>query len=167
VRTFVAFVLFLGVVAAGAVGAAAGTRLAAAATQPQHETVTLLAPGLSAGPRPGALTSPGGFTGFGGAPALKGEVARVGTVTAVDTETGELTLETRGGGVTVRFTSLDRMFQLQRLTSPLVEGDVVVVRIADGATAGVMRVPPDLDAGVGTSETFRQRGVPPPPPPDR
>jgi hypothetical protein len=57
------------------------------------------------------------------------------------------------------------MFRLGQLAGALAEGDVVVVRIEDGETAGLLRVPPGLDVGVGTSETFRQRGLPPPPPP--
>jgi hypothetical protein len=164
-KAFKAIVLFLGIVAAGAGGAYAGSRLADAATRPPHEQVVLLSPALSAGPRAGALTSPGGFTGFGGAPALNGDVARTGTVTAVDAASGVLTIETPGGEVSVRFTSLARMFRLGQLAGALAEGDVVVVRIEDGETAGLLRVPPGLDVGVGTSETFRQRGLPPPPPP--
>ncbi|MDA1002108.1 MAG: hypothetical protein O3B31_01970 [Chloroflexi bacterium] len=166
-KTFIAFTLLIGIIAAGAGGALMGTRLARAATRPPHQEVLLLAPELSAGPRAGALTSPGGFTGFGGAPALKGDVARAGTVTAVDVETGRLSIESPGGAVSVRFTASDRMFRLGPLTNALAKGDVVLVRVEGGVAAGVMRVPPDLDVGVGTSDTFRQRGVPPPPPPDR
>jgi hypothetical protein len=160
VKTFIAVVVVLGVVAAGAGGAVAGSRLAQATTRPAHEQVFVYAPELSAGARAGALTSRGGFTGFGGAPALKGDVTRTLAITAVDTGTGRLMLADAGSDVTIRFTSRERLFRLEPLDGSLQAGDVVVVRIEQGRVAGIMRVPPDLDAGVGTSETLRQSGLP-------
>jgi hypothetical protein len=164
-RRLVPFALLLGVLFAAADGAFLGTRLARAVTRPGHEDVVIAAPALAAGPRPEALVAPGGFTGFGGAPALGGDVFRAGTVASVDGAGQTLVIQSQGSTATLRYTSTVRFFRLQPLVGSLTPGDLVVVRYQGDQPAGVMRVPADLEQGVGTSQTPHERGLPVIPPP--
>ncbi len=159
------FVLLAGVLLAGAAGASLGARLADAATRPGHTDLVIPAPALAAGPSADALRAPGGFTGFGGAPALSGYVFRTGTVTAVDAAQHSVTVESSGSVATVHYAATTRFFRLAPLTAPLSPGDVIVVRYDGNQPVGVMRVPSDLEQGIGASQSPRERGLPPITPP--
>jgi hypothetical protein len=165
VRRLVPFVLLAGVLIAGAAGALLGARLADAATRPGHEELVIAAPALAAGAAPDALRAPGGFTGFGGTPALTGAVVRAGTVASVDTDAHTITIDAPGSQATVRYSSTVRLFDLKPIAGALAPGDVVVVRFQGDGPVGVMRVPGDLEEGVGASKTPRERGAPIIPPP--
>lgn len=85
-----------------------------------------------------AQRSGGGFTGFGGSPALPGDVLRTGVVGGVDD--GSFTVDAAGASIVVSYGEPQRLFRIERATTPLVEGDVVLVRLVDGAVTGVLRV---------------------------
>jgi hypothetical protein len=165
VRRLVPFALLAGVLLAGAAGIALGTRLAHAATRPAHEDLVVPAPALAAGDAAGALHGPGGFTGFGGAPALGGAVVRAATVAAVDAQAHTITLQSPGSEAVVRYDATVRLFDLKPLDGALAPGDVVVVRYRGDTPIGLMRVPGDLEQGVGASKTPRERGLTPVPTP--
>ncbi|MBM3139294.1 MAG: hypothetical protein FJZ92_03530 [Chloroflexi bacterium] len=149
----------LSVFAAGAAGAFVGARLADAATRPADQHFVIRSPDLAAGPVPGALRSAGGFTGFGGAPALTGEVMRAGEIASVDPRQQQLVIGAPGSEVTIRYASTARLFRLRPLTGALAPGDVVIVRFQGDAPVGVLRVPADLEQGVGSQASPRQRGL--------
>ena len=85
-----------------------------------------------------AQRSGGGFTGFGGSPALAGDVLRSGVVGGVDD--GSFTVDAAGASIVVSYSEPRRLFRIEPATTPLVEGDAVVVRLVDGAVTGVLRV---------------------------
>ncbi len=85
-----------------------------------------------------AQRSGGGFTGFGGSPALAGDVLRAGVVGGI--EDGSFTVDAAGASILVSFSESQRLFRIEPATTPLVEGDVVLVRLVDGTVTGVLRV---------------------------
>ena len=122
-----------------------GVRLGHAASEPNVERVAVAAPEALAGPPADAVRSPGGFTGFGGAPALRGEVQRSGTVQRSDA--GAVVIGTAESNVTVRYTSPERLFRIVPAGSPLKAGDLVQVRVKDGAATSLLRLPANLEQG--------------------
>lgn len=85
-----------------------------------------------------AQRSAGGFTGFGGSPALPGDVLRTGVVGDVDD--GSFTVDAAGASIVVSYGEPQRLFRIEAATTPLVQGDVVLVRFVDGTVTGVLRV---------------------------
>ena len=85
-----------------------------------------------------AQRSGGGFTGFGGSPVLAGDVLRSGVVGGV--EDGSFTIDAAGATILVSYGEPQRLFRIELATTPLVEGDTVLVRLVDGAVTGVLRV---------------------------
>ncbi len=133
------------VLLAGAGGGLLGMRLGDAASAPDVERITIAAPEALAGPPQDAARSAGGFTGFGGPPAIRGEVQRSGTVQSA--EPGALVIGSAESGVTVRYTSPERLFRIAPASAPLRAGDLVQVRVEDGRAAAVLRLPPGLEQG--------------------
>ena len=148
-------------VAAGLAGAVLGVAAGERASESEVELLVLPEPALLAETPAGALRSAGGFTGFGGLPALPGDVLRAGTVTesaaeaeaagaAAGAGAGALVVEAGGSAAQIRFSSPARLFRIAALQGALGAGDIVVVRLVDGAPQAVLRVPPDLEEGAGT-----------------
>lgn len=133
------------VVLVGAGGGLLGLQLGDAASAPDVERVSVLAPDAVAGPPADVARSPGGFTGFGGPPALRGEVQRSAPV--LSEEAGALVVGTAESSVTVRFSSPARRFRIVPAGVPLRPGDLVQVRVQDGRAVGVLRLPPGLEEG--------------------
>jgi hypothetical protein len=162
VRRLIAVALLLSLVGAGAGGAWLGLRAGDFASRPGEDRLVLVAPETMAGPAEGALRSAGGFTGFGGAPALAGDVGRVGIVeehSAGDGDAGELRVVGEAGEARLRYSVPARLFRIQPIDQPVVPGDVVVLRYEGDRFTGILRVPPDIEEGIGRSETPRQRGI--------
>jgi hypothetical protein len=158
-KRLISIALFVGVLFAAVDGALLGARVADATTQPGHQQLVIEAPALAAASRPDALRSPGGFTGFGGAPALTGNVLRSGAIASVDAAGGRFMINAPGSEVAIQYTTAVRLFRLRPLSGALHAGDVVVIHYRGDTPVGVLRVPTDLEQGVGTSETPRQRGI--------
>ena len=133
------------VILAGASGGILGVRLGNAASKPNVERVTVVAPQALAGPPQDAARSSGGFTGFGGPPALRGEVQRSGAVQSV--EPGALVIGSAESSVTVRYTTPERLFRITQSTAPLRPGDLLQVRIEGNIAAALLRLPSDLEQG--------------------
>lgn len=130
---------------AAAGGGFLGMRLGDVASEPDVERVTVVAPEVLAGPPDDVARSPGGFTGFGGPPAVRGEVQRSGLVQRADA--GTLVVGDAESGVTVRYTSPERLFRIVRAGAPLRPGDLVQVRSEDGRAIAILRLPPGLEQG--------------------
>jgi hypothetical protein len=133
------------VLLASAGGGWLGIRLGHAASEPDIEHVEVVAPEVLAGPPADVARSPGGFTGFGGAPALRGEIQRSGTVQRADA--GAVVVGTAESNVTVRYTSPERLFRIVPAGTPLRAGDLVQVRVKDGAALSLLRLPANLEQG--------------------
>lgn len=133
------------VLLASAGGGWLGIRLGHAASEPNVERVEVVAPEALAGPPANVARSPGGFTGFGGAPALRGEVQRNGTVQRADA--GSVVVGPAESNVTVRYTSPERLFRIVPAGTPLKAGDLVQVRVKDGAALSLLRLPANLEQG--------------------
>lgn len=132
-------------VAAIAGGGILGARLGREASTPQIRNVAIAAPEGFAGPATGARRSPAGFTGFGGKPALEGDVLRAGALESVNG--GNLVIATAESTLTVRASSVERLYTIGASSTPLRTGDSVQVLVRDGAVAGVLRLPPGLGQG--------------------
>ena len=147
VRQLTTTLVLASLVAVGVAGALAGAWLGGRASEPNVQELVIADPALLDGAAGTALRTAGGFTGFGGLPALSGDVLLQGVVE----EVGEQTIEIAAGGgtVTVRYRSPDRLFAVQSVERPLEAGDLVVLRIEDGVAVAVLRVPPDLEEGLG------------------
>ena len=133
------------VMLASAGGGWLGIRLGHAASEPHVERVEVVAPEVLAGPSADVARSPGGFTGFGGAPALRGEVQRSGAVQRADA--GAVVVGSAESNVTVRYTSPERLFRIVPAGSPPKPGDLVQVRVKDGAAISLLRLPANLEQG--------------------
>ena len=130
----------LGALAALGGGVALGVTLGERASRPGHDELVLADPALATGVAVPALRSTGGFSGFDGPGSLPGTATRAGTVGAARDGAFEITSE--GATLSVRTTSTVRLFRLRKATTELRAGDSVIVRArADGAAAGVLRVP--------------------------
>lgn len=127
-------------------GAAAGSALAARASEPGHETLQIINPAFATESPDQPLRSRGGFTGFDGLGSLGGAAVRVGAVNA--TGNGAFEVVSQGSSLSVRATSTARLFRLRPTTTAIQSGDAVVVRVgADGTATSILRVPRDLNEG--------------------
>jgi len=143
-------------------GAALGATLGERASRPGRDTLIITDPTLAAAGTDQALRSPAGFTGFDGAGGLAGAAVRVGAVTAPRDGAFEVTAE--GASLGIRLTSTARLFRLRAAAEALRPGDAVVVRVQpDGSAAGVLRVPRDLNEGVGRPTPTRTPSATPTP----
>lgn len=137
----------IAVLAAAALGGIAAGRWAGAqASEPRTELAVIPDPAARAGEAAAGWTSRGGFTGFGGLPALPGGVLRAGRV--AEAAPGRIVVGSAGGSTEIAFADAARLFEIAP-ARPIAAGDVVVVRIADGAAEAVLIVPPDLEQGSG------------------
>lgn len=137
-----------GAVLALGVGVAVGATLGERASHPGHQELLIVDPALAGRGTDQALRSGGGFTGFDGPGGLGGAAARTGEVTAP--RDGTFQVRSEGASLDVRLTSTARLFRLRGAAEGLRPGDAVVVRVRpDGAAAGVLRVPRDLNEGTG------------------
>lgn len=128
----------IAIIAATVGGAYAGSTIAAGITEQGVTTVVVQNPSQYAQIPEWAGRSEAGFTGFGGLPALPGLVFRTGVVAT--NEDGELTVESASATTTVSYRNPKRLFQIQLADTPLVVGDVALVRFVNGRTAGVLRL---------------------------
>jgi hypothetical protein len=134
------------VLVAGAGGALLGMWLGETASAPEERRVTIVDPDSSLSAVDALARSTGGFTGFGGRPALLGEVLRTGEVKA--TSPGTIELASTESRATVRYTTPERLFRIVPLTTPLRPGDLVQLRVQDGAVTGALRLPTGLEEGI-------------------
>lgn len=118
-------------------GGALGVRLGEAASRPGVEEIRLADPAALPAASGIESRSPGGFSGFSGPPALEGSVLRTGIAT--DVRPGSFVLVADGARSTVEFTQPLRLHRISTATAPLVAGENVVVRLADGHAAAVLR----------------------------
>lgn len=136
------FVLLGGV---GVGSALLGSRLAADMTEPNTRMVAIDDPAGSARIPDWAGRSEGGFTGFGGLPALPGVIFRSGVI--AEHEEGVIIVDSDDARTTINYRSPIRLFRIRPAAEPLAAGDVVVVRLVDGRTAGVLRLLVEIEEG--------------------
>ena len=136
-RTSGVMVFALMAALAGA-GAFLGGAVASNLTERGQRVVLLENPQSFAQTPAWAKRSAGGFTGFGGLPALAGVVLHSGTIS--ESSDGRLLVDAPNARTTVDFTEPLRLFRIRPAESPLVRGDVVLVRTTDETTTGVLRL---------------------------
>lgn len=138
-RIVATLVLLAAVAAAGGLsGVALGERM----SERGIEELVIADPALAPDERP-ALRSAGGFTGFEGAPALIGAVVRTGTFE--ETAEGDVRVTQDGASVEISLREPDRLLRLAPAASPLLPGDIVLVRYgSDDEVTGILRVPAGL-----------------------
>lgn len=133
-----ALLTMIAIIAATVGGALAGSTIAAGVTEQGVTTVVVQNPSQYEQIPEWAGRSEAGFTGFGGLPALPGRVFRTGLVAA--NEDGDLTVESSSATTTVSYRNSRRLFQIELAATPLVVGDVALVRYVNGQPAGVLRL---------------------------
>jgi hypothetical protein len=133
-----ALLALIAIIAATVGGALAGSTIAAGVTEQGVTTVVVQNPSQYEQVPEWAGRSKAGFTGFGGLPALPGRVFRTGVVAA--NEDGDLTVESSSATTTVSYRNPRRLFQIELAATPLVVGDVALVRYVNGRPAGVLRL---------------------------
>ena len=135
----VSAVLALIAITAAAVGGAyAGSTIAGGVTEQGVTNVVVQNPSQYEQIPEWAGRSEAGFTGFGGLPALPGRVFRTGVVAT--NEDGELTVESSSATTTVSYRNPKRLYQIALADTPLIVGDVALVRLVNGRTTGVLRL---------------------------
>ncbi len=151
----------VGLVAALAGGAVAGSALGERASRPATDALTLASPAAAGSGVASPLRSAAGFTGFEGRPALGGAVVRVGAVE--DVQERSLAVVEGAGTFEVSLSQPLRLFRIVEASRPLQAGDIVLLRVAsDGTPEAALRVPADLYEGDSRGETLRsqQDGTP-------
>jgi hypothetical protein len=138
-----------GLALAMVLGGIVGLRLGASASEPGVQQLSIIDPALAAAAPEHAQRSPAGFTGFGSA-ALLGEVIAGGVLESVEADEngngGTLVFRDEGRRTSVRYLDGTRLFELVA-GAELAAGDIVVLRFADDAVVGLLRVPADAEAG--------------------
>lgn len=141
----------LGLVAAMALGATLGLRLASNASEADLQEVLVADPALSDGPPAHAQRSAGGFTGFG-LTALSGEVIAGGELVSVerDGDGGTLVFRDASRETSIQYLDTSRLFELVAGTE-LAPGDTVVLRFEGDEVVGLLRIPFDAATTADTA----------------